>query len=224
MILLCGIPSETPLRLVAKSLASAGADVVLFNQRCFADCEVQFQIAGGLIAGHLRIKEQVYPLERFKSVYSRMMDDRALPELDGEPDGSLRRRRCRGLHEALTRWMEIAPQLVINRAGAMATNISKPYQTQLIRNHGFLIPDTLITNDPEMVREFQARHGKVIYKSISGARSIVQTLSESDFERMPKIRWCPTQFQAFVEGTNVRVHVVGDRVYATAVRTEAIPD
>jgi hypothetical protein len=38
---------------------------------------------------------------------------------------------------------------------------------------------------------------------------------------MQQVRWCPTQFQAFVEGTNVRVHVVGDNVFATAVSTEA---
>jgi glutathione synthase/RimK-type ligase-like ATP-grasp enzyme len=164
---------------------------------------------------------QVYPLESFQSVFIRMMDDRCLPELEGEPDDSPQRVQCRGLHEALTRWMEIAPQRVINRVGAMASNISKPYQTQLIRKHAFLIPETLITNDPELVREFHSRHGKLIYKSISAARSIVQTLSESDFERIQQIRWCPTQFQKFIEGTNLRVHVVGEHVFATAVHTEA---
>ena len=30
----------------------------------------------------------------------------------------------------------------------MASNGSKPYQTQLIRAHGFAVPETLITNDP----------------------------------------------------------------------------
>lgn len=221
MILLCGIPSETPLRMVAERLGASEADFVVFNQRRFADCDVKFEVAGGLVTGHFRMQNQTYALEGFQSVYARLMDDRCLPELDGEPDDSPQRILCRGLHEALMRWMDIAPQQVISRPGAMASNISKPYQTQLIRNHGFLIPETLVTNDPDLVREFYARHGKVIYKSISAARSIVQTLSESDFERMQQIRWCPTQFQAFVEGTNVRVHVVGEHVFATAVSTEA---
>jgi glutathione synthase/RimK-type ligase-like ATP-grasp enzyme len=83
------------------------------------------------------------------------------------------------------------------------------------------VPETLITNDPELVRAFRARHGRVIYKSISGVRSIVQTLTDEDMTRIENIRWCPTQFQAFVEGTNVRVHTVGDRVFATAIKTEA---
>jgi hypothetical protein len=221
MILLCGIPSETPLRMVAERLSASGADLLIFNQRLFADCDFSFEITRGFVTGQFRMRDRVFPLEAFRSVYSRMMDDRYLPELEGEPDGSPQRLHCRGLHEALTRWIEIAPQRVINRASAMATNISKPYQSQLIRHHGFLIPDTLITNDPQLVREFQARHGRVIYKSISAARSIVQTLEESDFERIQQIRWCPTQFQAFIEGTNLRVHVVVDHVFGTAVRSEA---
>jgi len=221
MILLCGIPSETPLRMVAERLRASGADVLVFNQRRFTDCEMQFEVANGRVSGNFRMQDQIYPLESFRSVYARMMDDRCLPELEGEPDDSQQRVDCRGFHEALTRWMEITPQRVINRVGAMASNISKPYQAQLIRKHGFLIPETLITNDPELVREFHARHGKLIYKSISAARSIVETLSESDFERMQQIRWCPTQFQQFIEGTNLRVHVVAEHVFATAVETKA---
>jgi hypothetical protein len=222
MILLCGIPSETPLRMVAHCLTAADADFVMLNQRRVAECCIEFEVVNGRVSGELRIQEQVYPLESFQSVYSRMMDDRCLPELDGEPDDSPGRLHCHGFHEALMRWMEIAPQLVINRIGGMSTNMSKPYQAQLIRDHGFLIPETLITNDPELVREFRARHGKVIYKSISAARSIVEVLNESDFDRMRKICWCPTQFQAFIEGTNVRVHVAGHHVFATAVSTEAV--
>jgi hypothetical protein len=221
MIFLCGIPSETPLRLVADQLQLAGADVLMLNQRDFADCDVELEIKQGRIAGNLRVKDRAYPLESFRSIYTRMMDDRYLPELEDEPEGSPLRLQCRGFHDALIRWMEIAPQLVINRIAAMSSNISKPYQTQLIRQHGLAIPETLITNDPARVREFYERHGKVIYKSISAARSIVQTLTGADFERMEHIRWCPTQFQAFVEGTNVRVHVVGEEVFATAVNSDA---
>jgi RimK-like ATP-grasp domain len=222
MILLCGIPSETPLRMVADCLTAVGAEFVMLNQRRVADCDLEFEVANGRVSGDLRIEDRIYSLESFQSVYSRMMDDRCLPELDAEPDDSPQRLHCHSFHEALMRWMEIAPQLVINRIGAMSTNMSKPYQAQLIRDHGFLIPDTLITNDPELVRKFHARHGKIIYKSISAARSIVQVLNESDFDRIRKICWCPTQFQAFIEGTNVRVHVAGHHVFATAVSTEAV--
>jgi glutathione synthase/RimK-type ligase-like ATP-grasp enzyme len=221
MILVCGIPSETPLRMVTSRLEELGASFVLFNQREFASCEIWFEVNDAQVGGELRIGDRTYKLQDFSGVYPRMMDDRFLPELSSEPQGSSLRNYCRSFHDTLTRWMEIAPALVVNRCAPMASNSSKPYQAQLIRKQGFLVPESLITNDPELVRDFRARHGRVIYKSISAVRSIVQELSDEDEERLERIRWCPTQFQAFVDGTNLRVHTIGGEAFATAVRSDA---
>ena len=117
--------------------------------------------------------------------------------------------------------MEISPARVVNRCAPMASNASKPYQIQLIREQGFLVPETLVSNDPELVREFRSRHRRIIYKSISSVRSIVQTMEDADDERLENLRWCPAQFQAFVDGTNVRVHTIGNEVFATAACTDA---
>ena len=221
MILVCGIPSETPLQMVTSNLKKMSADFVLLNQRTFPKCQLWYEVNGGKIVGELHVGERTYPLQEFTAVYPRLMDDRFLPELSDEPQDSSLRKHCRFFHDTLIRWMEIAPALVINRCAPMASNSSKPYQAQLIRAQGFLVPETLITNEPELVREFRAKHGRVIYKSISAVRSIVQELNDEDEERLERIRWCPTQFQAFVEGTNLRVHTVGGETFATAVRSEA---
>jgi RimK-like ATP-grasp domain len=221
MILVCGIPSETPLRMVTSRLEETGAPFIMFNQREFTHSEIWFEISRAEVTGELRIAESTYKLQDFSAVYPRMMDDRFLPELFDEPPDSSLRTYCRSFHDTLMRWMEIAPALVINRCAPMASNSSKPYQAQLIREQGFLVPETLITNDPKLVREFRARHGRVIYKSISAVRSIVQELNDEDEQRLDRIRWCPTQFQAFVDGTNVRVHTIGDEAFATAVQSEA---
>ncbi|MFZ0685865.1 MAG: ATP-grasp domain-containing protein [Terriglobales bacterium] len=221
MILVCGIPSETPLRMVTARLDEMGVPFVMFNQRQFADCDVWFEVRRGEVSGELGIGDDRYLLQDFTAVYPRMMDDRALPELADELPDSRLRNYCRSFHDTLVRWMEIAPARVINRCAPMASNSSKPYQSQLIREHGFQIPEILVTTEPELVRAFRAKHGQVIYKSISAVRSIVQELSDEDEQRLERIRWCPTQFQAFVEGTNVRVHTVGSELFATAIRSEA---
>ena len=49
----------------------------------------------------------------------------------------------------------------------------------------------------------------MIYKSISGIRSIVQKVTKHDLDRLDRIRWCPTQFQRLVEGQDIRAHVIG---------------
>ena len=221
MILLCGIPTESPLAMVTSALEELGAPFRVFNQRRFADTRMILEIRDGAVAGWLELEGEGIPLETIGGVYVRMMDHAKLPEFEKLAPAVAERFACQALHETLTRWCEIAPARVVNRTAAMASNNSKPYQAQLIRAQGFEVPETLITNDPELVREFRARHGRIIYKSISGVRSIVQAFQDGDLERLNLIRWCPVQFQAFVEGTDVRVHVVGDQVFPTQVASTA---
>ena len=221
MILLCGIPSEPPMALVREALEERGARCVSFNQRQFSKASMDLEISAGRIQGRLQINGDGYPLDEFTGVFNRLMDYRFLPELIEQPETSPDRRFCRNLLDTLTRWSELTEARVVNRIAPMTSNFSKPFQAQLIRQYGFEVPQTLITNEPELVRDFHARHKKIIYKSISGVRSIVQTFSDSDLARLENIRWCPTQFQAFVEGNNVRVHTVGQKVFATAISTDA---
>ena len=62
----------------------------------------------------------------------------------------------------------------------------------------------------------------MIYKSISSVRSIVREWQPDDERSLFKIRALPTQFQAYIPGANLRVHVVGDSVFATAIDSPAV--
>jgi glutathione synthase/RimK-type ligase-like ATP-grasp enzyme len=220
VILLCGIPSETPLALVASALDDLGHRYVHFNQRRFASTDLELEVDGGTVGGVLRLNDYAWPLEEIQGVYVRLMDDQALPELRDEPPESPARRWSRALHATLTAWLEVAPGRIVNRCAPMASNGSKPYQSQLIRAHGFEVPETLVTNDPELVLDFRERHGRVVYKSMSGVRSIVQTLEDDDLPRLDRIRRCPTQFQQYVDGLHVRVHTIGEDVLATSIASD----
>ena len=222
MIFLCGIPSEPSLGLVIEQLRLLGAPHVVFNQRRFAGTAIEFAVRDGHVDGWMQLEGRHYRLADFSAVYTRLMDHRHLPEVERELPGSPQRLYCQALHTTIMRWYEIAPALVLNRYEEIGSNYSKPYQAQLILEQGFAVPETLITNDPELVREFQEKHHRVIFKSISAVRSIVQTLGEEDLARLNAIRSCPTQFQEFVDGTNVRVHTVGsNQAFAVAITTSA---
>lgn len=222
MILICGIPSESPLALVGEALDRLGHPYRWFNQRHFERTEMSFEINAGGLSGWIEIDGEGFPLDAISGVYSRLMDHHRLPELSGQDDDAPATRHCAALQDTLMRWAEICPARVVNRIAAMGSNSSKPYQAQLIAQYGFEPPATLITTDPREVLEFHALHRKIIYKSISGVRSIVQTFDEKDLSRLASIRWCPTQFQQYVAGTDVRVHVVGEQVFATEVQSSAI--
>jgi hypothetical protein len=221
MILLCGIPSESPLAMVRDALVEIGTPHLVFNQRHFATTQFGFEIFQGSMSGTINLDGKQYGLDNITGVYTRLMDEQMLPEFHKLMPHSKEHLRCRNLHDALLRWMEITPARVVNRCGPMGSNSSKPYQAQLISQNGFEVPKTLITNDPEMVIDFFRQCGRVIYKSISGVRSIVKELTVADLLRLDHIRWCPTQFQEFVEGTNVRVHVIGEEVFPTKIQSDA---
>ena len=222
MILLAGIPSETPLRLVREALDARGADYRLFNQREVAACDFAFHIDDGGLEGTLTLGGERIALETISAVYHRMMDDARLPEIKPLAPGAPPRRRARALHDALYRWFEVAAARIVNRSDPQGSNMSKPFQGQIVRRHGFDIPETLISNDPDAVRAFHASHGPLIYKSISGVRSIVAELDVTDRARLERIRWCPVQFQQRVAGTDIRVHVVGEDVHATEIASDGV--
>lgn len=221
MILLCGIPTERPLALVAERLDQLGASYVVLNQRRFAECELELDIDRGVPAGLLRTPAGRWPLADVRAVYARLMDHRELPEVRGLAAGASALAHCSRLHERLALWLELTPARVVNRAAPQASNGSKPFQSQLIARAGLRVPETLVTNDPDAVRQFRDRHGRMIYKSISGVRSIVREFEEEDLARLDSIRWCPVQFQAYVPGHDVRVHCIGGEVFATAIRSAA---
>ncbi len=114
------------------------------------------------------------------------------------------------------------PCPVVNRLGGGLSNNSKPYQSLLIRRAGLKVPPTLVTSDPAAVRAFQAEYGDLIYKSASGIRSIVRRLGPDQSDRLALLAHGAAQFQAFIPGQNVRVHTVGDTIFATLIETEAV--
>ncbi|MBS0155131.1 MAG: hypothetical protein JSS38_11085 [Nitrospira sp.] len=112
---------------------------------------------------------------------------------------------------------------VVNRLGGGMSNNSKVYQALMVRQCGLLTPPTLVTNDPEAARHFyEDCQGEVIYKSLSGIRSIVQRLEPEQFVRLSLLRNGPAQFQSFIPGENVRVHTVGDQLFATRIHSKAV--
>jgi glutathione synthase/RimK-type ligase-like ATP-grasp enzyme len=194
----------------------------MVNQRQVRQLAAELSLDDAGLHGRLSGPGYCVDLADVTAAYLRLMDDRCLPELEGEPPQSPERIAGRALHELLSQWADITPARVVNRYLAMGSNFSKPYQLQLIREHGFAVPPTLVTNDPERLAAFRAAHGPLIYKSISSERSIVGVLDEHDTARIERIRWCPVQFQSFVPGPNLRVHTVGDEAFATLVDSDAI--
>lgn len=220
MILLVGSPEEGPIACVIAALERLGASYVMCD---LAQPMLGAQLVGerGQLSGWLSLGDGTnVDLGAVRSVYARLIDHRRFKAYRDLAPCS--RAFADSAHMALATYLDLTDAMVINRSAAMGSNRSKPYQIALIRAMGFDVPPTLVTNNPDRVHAFQARYGRVIFKSASAVRSIVTELDEAAKSRLGAIRVCPVQFQALVPGVDIRVHVVGAKVFATACTSGVI--
>jgi len=220
MILLWGDLADSPLAVIHARLQQHGVPVMFIDQNKVLDTEMVLSVATGL-HGFLRCGESRHELNMIDAAYVRPYDITQLSQIKMAGPDSAAWRHAIALQETLITWLEIMPGLVLNRFSAMASNGSKPYQATIIRKHGFKTPATLIITSAAEVDTFCRCYGEVIYKSISGVRSIVGRLTEDKKKNLTNIQWSPTQFQQFVRGKDIRVHVVGEQVFCSEIVSEA---
>lgn len=210
MILVFGRPDDPPIGLLLDALQQRNTSYAFIDDRHLAHSRMSLAFNDGLVDGRLTAAGEDIELRAIKSVYARLLNVVIPPD----PEQAS---HAQTFHALFTQWLDLTPALVVSRPWAMASNASKPYQAQLIAAAGLEVPETLVTNDPEEVQEFRDRHGHIVFKSISGVRSVVEELGNRHQERLDFVRNLPTQFQVAIRGTDVRVHVVGERTFATEI-------
>jgi hypothetical protein len=220
MILLWGLREDGPLGGVLAELEYLDEPVLFVDQRAVLQSEITVDVDGA-VTGTVRVAGVSADLESVAAAYVRPYDSWRINPVARAGRDSPAGRHAVSFDEALWLWAELTPARMLNRPSAMASNSSKPRQAMTIAAHGFGVPETLITTDADAVGAFRARHGTVVYKSVSGTRSIVTRLTGDHEQRMADLAHCPTQFQQYVAGTDYRVHVVGDEVFCARIDSEA---
>ncbi len=123
----------------------------------------------------------------------------------------------------------VNPQHTLHRAGY------KPVQLSLAKRLGLQIPNTLISNDPNAVRDFyQSSNGKVIYKPLDSmvwkkgeVKKVTYTtaLTEQDLADDVAIQLCPAIFQKNItKAYEIRATFMGATCIAVKLDTQGIDD
>lgn len=215
MIVIFGRQDDPPIALVLEALQERDLPYRFVDLRTLDRDGLQLDAGPAGLTGCLRAAGQSLPLEAIRSVYARPLS----PGRQWQDPGAAQ--RANQGFDTFVAWLDVAPALVVNRPRAMNSNNSKPMQAQWIGQAGFAVPQTLITSCADEARAFWREHGRVIFKSISGVRSIVRELDEASAARLSLVRDLPVQFQAHVPGVDLRVHVVGTRCFAAEIHSGA---
>ncbi|HEX5409855.1 MAG TPA: hypothetical protein VFW89_08810 [Gemmatimonadaceae bacterium] len=223
MILVCGGLADSVTELVCARLTESGYPYRLLDLASYpAGYRVKWHWEDSSPAGYIAGPDWKIDLDEITGVYVRLLGEEGrlpLADLVSDDATAVRFESDSGLLALL----EDLPCAVVNRVGGGMSNNSKVYQALVVRRCGLLTPPTLVTNDPDAARRFHDEFGgEIIYKSLSGVRSIVRRVGPEQFERLALLHHSPAQFQAFIPGDNVRVHTVGDRLFATRILSETV--
>jgi glutathione synthase/RimK-type ligase-like ATP-grasp enzyme len=214
MILLWGLPDDIPTAAVCAAVERRGHPFFFLDQNDVLETDLDMSVDRS-IRGMVRTKSGQLSLEAITGAYLRPYESSRVAALAQARSQDLT--RATAVDDAMLCWSELSPARVINRPSTMASNGSKPYQLALIRDEGFEVPNSLITTDAASLEAFWQKYGQVIYKSASGVRSVVSRLTPQHRERFCNLAYCPTQFQQWIPGIDVRVHVVGEEVFACQI-------
>ncbi|MGP9806330.1 MvdC/MvdD family ATP grasp protein [Paracoccus sp. NSM] len=98
----------------------------------------------------------------------------------------------------------------------------KSWQLRLAGQLGLDPPETLVTTCAETARAFVAQHGDVICKPFSGSLRYwreTRRIGEAELAQLGQLRHAPAILQRRIEGRDLRVTVVGRKVFAAEIDT-----
>lgn len=98
----------------------------------------------------------------------------------------------------------------------------KPFQLWKVKQLGVHIPNTLVGNHIEQIRAFYQSVEKSIFKPVfGGAQTEILTDEHLESSRVTQaLSKSPITVQEFVEGTNIRTYVIGDKVLSAELRSD----
>jgi glutathione synthase/RimK-type ligase-like ATP-grasp enzyme len=221
--------NEAPLA-VARALESRGERVYRFDTDLFpTDLQLSLDEAGG---GRLSGPAGVLALSDVTAVwYRRNATGSRIPE---DMDPQLRTPSVEESRRVVFGMMAALGVFQLDAIEVVRRSEHKPLQLKLARALGLEVPRTLMTNDPEAVRAFAAScPGGVVTKMMAsfavyekGQEQVVFTtpLDAKQLEDLEGLELCPMTFQErVVKAMELRVTVVGDRVMAASIDSQALP-
>ena len=124
--------------------------------------------------------------------------------------------------------------LLVNHPGRDFDCSFKLYQLEVARRVGFALPETVVTNVPEVVAEFYERcDGRVIYKLVSESSNFLLPkyeslgaptlpMSEADLGHLSQVAVAPHLFQERIDKVyDIRVTAIGKKLFPVKIDSQA---
>jgi glutathione synthase/RimK-type ligase-like ATP-grasp enzyme len=219
---------------VADGVRRRGARPIRVDSDTFPHAMTLTLPAAGLVGATLTVPHERIALDEVEAVWvRRMWAGRALEgKVDARFVGACFR-ESRALFRAMLARLESQARVVNGYEATLAAE-EKPRQLDVARALGFDIPATVHTNDPDAVRAFfDAHEGRVVTKLQGALTQSMQPqgdflytsrVARADLTQLEGLSLAPQVFQEEIDKVReLRVVVVGDRVFTGAIDTRSLP-
>jgi hypothetical protein len=219
---------------VAQAIASIGG-----TARHLADDDLPARLAVSIeptkADARLTTAEWTANLRDFDFVWNRRYGNAVLPDTLHPDDREIAQRESDGLLMDVRRLGQFAPDRQIWANPPLSQDVydHKAVQLRFAADCGFAIPETLISMEPDRVRDFVARWGECVVKPIHGMswhspgdrRSMpARLVGPSLLQRDSSIRACPMIYQQpIAKKSELRVVAFGSELLAVQIRRKRPP-
>lgn len=126
------------------------------------------------------------------------------------------------LVSSINSFLENTNKLVINKHSSVSHNGNKFIHIHELEKHGFSIPKTFICGNKDSLLKTHKGSLHLINKSCSGYKTIAVKVDDNLLKRATQLSICPSLFQEQVIGSDVRIHLVGDKFFAEMITSDEI--
>ncbi len=235
MILILTMHSDRTADTVEQMLAKRGANVVRFDPADFPDraaCSIRFRRGSGWRRIIERAGEPPIDLAAVTAAWLRRPSARRPPAAIADPRardyvlGEWREVVAELFATLACRWLPGSPDLVL-------LHQRKCHPLMLAHDLGFAIPESAFTSRPTDLFELHRAHAGRIITKLPGSSAFpaafagclaryTERVTTRDLGHVRDVRWCPVLVQENVaKRLEVRVTVVGDRVFAAEIHSQA---
>lgn len=215
-MLIIGLPTDPTIQHCLLSAKLNRLDYVFFDLSKFL-LHGRFSWDSSKRCGFLDNTEKriVIPNEGVGGIFCRLIFPR------GNNDGR-NRKLLDYRYRALSEILQNVDLRVINRPYHDLSNSSKIFHLALLKDCGFRIPHSIVTNNKWAALNFFEIQKRVIYKGVSSAKTWTSLLSREDVAALNLLKHCPVLFQEMIEGVDVRTHLIGERFFSLSITSGSI--
>ncbi|MDJ0737518.1 MAG: MvdD family ATP-grasp ribosomal peptide maturase [Nostocaceae cyanobacterium] len=220
--------------LVIKAIENQGGEAFRFDTDRFpTQVLLDVYYSQGREGQTLRVNEQKLDLSEVSAVWYRRIAMGA--RIPNTMEAQLRSASVKESRVTIEGMIASIKGFHLDRIQNIRLADNKQLQLQVAREIGLETPRTLITNNPQAVKEFsQECEQGMIAKMLSsfaiynqqGEESVVFTnpVTDADLEHLDGLRFCPMTFQEKVpKALELRTTIVGKHIFTAAVDSQRLP-